>query len=111
MFWGWLWGKRRGIKSSDRHLTNRGIYLYFKDSRIAESRKLRDVVERHSAALEFAKEMKESEDVQFQESFAKFIRTIDELLNSDSIENNSRRRMFMISRKSFWPSPIGFQAR
>ena len=79
-------GGGRDLNRSGRHLANRGIYLYFKDTIIAKSHKLRDVIERHGMALEFAKEMDESDDAQFQESFAKFLGTIDELLNSDSIE-------------------------
>ena len=36
-------------------------------------------------ALEYAREMKGSEDEQFQDSFGKFIRSIDEYMNTDSI--------------------------
>ena len=55
---------------------------YFKYTIIVKSRKLRGVVERHCAALDFAGQMKESDDEQFRESLAKFVRTIGELLNT-----------------------------
>ena len=82
----WDGKQRRDLKISGIYLTNRGIYPYFKDSRIAKSRKLREVVERHCASLECAMEMNDSDAEQFHESFAKFIRAIDELPNSDSAE-------------------------
>ena len=78
-----VWG---GLRRLGRCLNNREMPNYFKETIIAQSRKLRGVVGRHCATLDFMKKMKESDDGQFQDSFGKFLRTIGEYLNTDSIE-------------------------
>ena len=83
--WGWLVKKRRDLKSSGRYLTNREMLNYFKATTIttiANSHKLHEVIERHCATLDNADQMKESDAEKFQESFGKFMRTIDEPLNT-----------------------------
>ena len=67
--WDWLGKKRMGLKSMGRHIENREMYMYLKDCRIAESRKLRDVIERHFISLEFSAELKDPDAEKFQEKF------------------------------------------
>ena len=44
--WDWLGKTRRDLKSMGRFLTNREIYIYFKDCSIVKSHKLSGVIER-----------------------------------------------------------------
>ena len=69
-----------------RFLTNREMYIYFKDYRMATSRKLSGVIESHCVSLDFAGGPKESDGEVAQEKFAIYTRTIDGHLNSESVE-------------------------
>ena len=93
----WFGKESRDRKISGRYLTNREVFSYFKETAIAKSRKLRAPIERHCAALDFADQMKESDAGQFRRIFAKFVRTIDELPNTDPPTNNLGKRMFTIT--------------
>ena len=42
--WDWLCKKRRDLKATGRLLTNREMYIYFKDCIVAKSRKLSGVI-------------------------------------------------------------------
>ena len=53
--------KRRDLKSHGRLLTNREMYIYFKDCIIAKSSKLSGVIERNRISLEFAEDLEESD--------------------------------------------------
>ena len=84
--WDWQGKGRIDLKAMGRFLTNREIYIYFKDCIIAQSRKLSGVVERHCESLEFAAGVGDSDGEVFQEKFEKYIRAVDDHLNSESIE-------------------------
>ena len=51
---GRLCKKRRDLKSMGRFLTNREMYIYFKDCSVVKSLKLSGDIERHCISLEFA---------------------------------------------------------
>ena len=78
------WGERRELKSMGALLNNREMFNYFRDSVVVNSRKLLGVVERRRLTMEFIKQMDEFEDEQFRDNFDKFLRQIDEYLNTDS---------------------------
>ena len=44
----------------------REVYIYFKDCRLSKSHKLREVVERHFISLEFAGDLKGTDDGESQ---------------------------------------------
>ena len=51
-----------------RFLTNREMYIYFKDCNVAKSHKLREVIERDCISIEFVAELKETDAAKFQEN-------------------------------------------
>ena len=79
----WIGGQRRSLKAMGRLLTNREMYICFKDCSIAKSQKLTGVIERHCLSLEFSGG---SYGDGFQEKFANYISTIDEHFYSKSIK-------------------------
>ena len=72
---------------------------YFKETRIAQTHKFHGVIVRHCATLDFAGQMGESGDGQFQESFGVRLSPIGELSNTDSTGGDLGKRMFMITIK------------
>ena len=84
-----------------RFLTNREMYIYFKDCRVAKSHKLSGVLDRQCISLEFVGDLGESDGEVPQEKFADYVRTFGEHVNSESVENNLGNRMFTMVRKRF----------
>ena len=74
----WICGGRRGVKSTDRLLEIWEMYIYFKDCRIAKSRKLSGILERHCVSLDFSGDLGKSDGGGFQEKFANYVRATGE---------------------------------
>ena len=62
------------------------MYIYFKDCSTAESHKLSGVIEIRCLSLEFSGDLEESDGEVPHGNLVKYIRTIDEHLNSESID-------------------------
>ena len=97
--WGWVVKKRRDRKSLGRYLTNREMSNYLKETRIAKSHKSHCVIGRHWPTLDFAGQMKESEDEQFRESFWEFPRKLMKFRIPIPMGSYSGNRMFTITLK------------
>ena len=55
--WGWLGRKRNDLRTMGRNLTNREIYMYFKDCSIVKSHKLDEAIRKHCLAIDFMGEL------------------------------------------------------
>ena len=83
--WDWLVKKRRELKSLGMPRANREMFNYLREEIIVKSHKLSGVIERHCLPVEFITQLEESDTDQLQDYFGKFIRRIDEYLNTDAI--------------------------
>ena len=56
---GLVTGGRSDLRSTGRQLTNREIYMYFKDCRIVKPHKLDGLIMKYFATLEFMEDLEE----------------------------------------------------
>ena len=64
-----------------------------------KNRKTHTVIERNCLAMEFITQLELGDAEAFQDTFGKFLGTMDEFLNTDARGGNLGDRMFMITRK------------
>ena len=70
------------LKALVGYLTNREVYNYFKDCSIVESRKLSGVFGKNCLSLRFMGDLIGPDREVFQEKSPKYLRRVDEHLNS-----------------------------
>ena len=61
------------------------MFSYFSAANIVKTRKFRPVIERHFMTIVFVKRLGSGDSEDFQDDFGKFLRTIDEYLNTDAL--------------------------
>ena len=82
--WDWLSKKRGDLQSLGRNLTNREMFDYFTKCKIAMECEYVNVIKRHCFSIEFFGDLENQGRGNFQEKFAKQLRTFENLVNSES---------------------------
>ena len=87
------------LKRPGRFLTNREMFNSAREPIVAKSQKLHGAIARNYIAVEFTKQLQESEADQCQDSCGKFLLQIDEYANTDSIGNQFGNADFYYNAK------------
>ena len=80
--WDWPGEKRNDLEALRMHLTNRGIYNYFKERIVVKSNKLAEVITRHGVTVGFMEDLEEPERGISHGKFPCFLKREDGPLNS-----------------------------
>ena len=81
--------KEKGeLETSGRILTNRAMFDYFRGSNIVKNHTLNNVIAQNCPSVDFIKKVDYSEPDVFQDEFDRFLRAINEFLDTETQGGN-----------------------